>query len=44
MPINAEFVAMMAGGDVGVAAGLDVRIDAQGGGGAATEAGGFCGE
>src|SRR5271169_519208 len=41
VPVNAEFVPMMSGGDVGVAAGLDVGIDAEGGGGAEFEASGF---
>src|SRR5277367_4863060 len=41
VPINAEFVAVMAGRDEGVGAGLDVGIDAEGGGGAEFEASGF---
>src|SRR5277367_5979241 len=44
VPVNAEFVAVMAGGDVGVAAGLDVGIDAEGGGGFAFEERGFGGQ
>ena len=30
VPIDAEFVAMMASGDVGMGAGLDVWVDAEG--------------
>src|SRR5271155_601424 len=41
VPVDAEFVAVMAGGDVGVGAGLDVGIDAEGGGSFAFEASGF---
>lgn len=43
-PFHAKFVLMVAGGDVGVAASLDVGIDADGGGGRTAEAGGFADE